>query len=260
MKKYYYIIIPIVALIVSILVLTLVNKNNDGIIKQSDGDNTSSNEESEISKDNMQNSQNQQQVEEKIKNTNPEDVEQIKKELNATADSDIYYVDEEPGGRKILQVKPEIQFFVDLAGIIKKSKPNDYEIDSLVKKAPSDNGVWVSEDSRSKFLELLKNNNIDGVTIEKNGYINIDNMQDGIIQNKIKKMVNSGKLYIINITGIAYERDYISGEIVEYPFEDMDPTQAVETYEYEKRVILEITTNKLKELTDKEILEEIVEY
>ena len=73
-------------------------------------------------------------------------------------------------------------------------------------------------------------------------------------------MINSDKLYIINMTGIAYERDYISGEIVEYPFEDMDPYQVVEPYQKENKIILEITTNKNKKLTEKEILETIISY
>ena len=80
------------------------------------------------------------------------------------------------------------------------------------------------------------------------------------IGKQLEKMINSNKLYIINITGIAYQRDYISGEIVEYPFEEMDPEQILETYQDENNIILEITTNKKQKLTDEEILETIVKY
>ena len=73
-------------------------------------------------------------------------------------------------------------------------------------------------------------------------------------------MLNANKLYIITMTGIAYERDYISGEITEYPFEDMDPTQVIEPYQKENTIILEITSNKKQKITDKEILETIVQY
>ena len=73
-------------------------------------------------------------------------------------------------------------------------------------------------------------------------------------------MINSKKLYIINITGIAYQRDYISGEIVEYPFEEMDHEQVLESYKYENKIILELSTNAKHKLTDKEILETIVKY
>lgn len=43
----------------------------------------------------------------------------MKKEINATGNTDIYQVEKEKDGRKILQIKPQIQFNVDLAGIIK---------------------------------------------------------------------------------------------------------------------------------------------
>ncbi len=47
---------------------------------------------------------------------------------------------------------------------------------------------------------------------------------------------------------------------MEYPFEDMDPTQIVELYGDNNKIILEVTTNKKNKLTDKEILETIVQY
>ena len=47
---------------------------------------------------------------------------------------------------------------------------------------------------------------------------------------------------------------------MEYPFEDMDPYQIVEPYINDNTIILEITSNKNKKLTDKEILETIVQY
>ena len=73
-------------------------------------------------------------------------------------------------------------------------------------------------------------------------------------------MINSDNLYVINMTGIAYERDYISGEIVEYPFEDMDPYQIIQPYKTGNKIILEITSNKNARLSDNEILEAIITY
>ena len=89
-----------------------------------------------------------------------EEVEKIKKEINATANTDIYRIEEEPGGRKILQVKPEIQFNVDLAGIIKSGKPEENELNEILKKMPNSTGIWISNQSRETFLGLLKNNGI----------------------------------------------------------------------------------------------------
>ena len=73
-------------------------------------------------------------------------------------------------------------------------------------------------------------------------------------------MTKSNKLYIINITKIAYERDYITGEIIEYPFEDMDPMQEIQSYEKNNNIILNITTNQKGKLTEKEILDAILQY
>ncbi|MEE0865216.1 MAG: hypothetical protein U0L98_00165 [Clostridia bacterium] len=71
-------------------------------------------------------------------------------------------------------------------------------------------------------------------------------------------MIESERQYIINIKGKSYQRDYISGEIVEYPFEEMDPQQVVEIYEKDIDIILELTQNK--KITDKEILEAVLAY
>lgn len=89
-----------------------------------------------------------------------EEVEKIKKEINATANTDIYRIEEEPGGRKILQIKPEIQFNVDLAGIIKNGEPEENELNEILKKIPNTTGIWISNQSRETFLGLLKNNGI----------------------------------------------------------------------------------------------------
>ena len=90
------------------------------------------------------------------------------------------------------------------------------------------------------------------------GTIEIEDNENGLYSNELRKMQKSNKLYIINMTGVAYERDYISGEIIEYPFEDMDPTQELESYKNDNALILEVTSNKNKKLTNKEILKSIV--
>ena len=101
---------------------------------------------------------------------------------------------------------------------------------------------------------------IQNFSINNEGYLKIDSSNENTVSLKLENMIKSDKLYIINITGKAYERDYITGEIVEYPFENMDPTQIIEPYSEENKIILEITTNKRKNLTDKEILETIIQY
>lgn len=249
MKKYGCIIITVIALIVVVATINFTikhkNKNDENISNFVTNDGMS--EEEKI-------------IEEEVKNTNQEEVEKIKEEISATANSDIYYVTEEPDGRKILQIKPNVQFEVDLAGIIKKSIPEEKEIEDLNKKAPNKTGVWISENSREAFLELLQENNVGGLSIQKDGYLKVDSSSEDELSKRLEDMIKSNKLYIINMTGIAYEKDYLSGEIVEYPFEDMDPEQIIEPYKNGNRIILEVTTNKLKKITNNEILTEITLY
>lgn len=189
-----------------------------------------------------------------------EELENMKKEINAKGNDDIYYVDEEKDGRKILQIKENVQYEVDLAGIIKNALPKEEELNNLLEKAPKYSGIWISKQSRESFSKLLKNNGITNFSIDDDGYLKIEDNENGLYSNELRKMQKSNKLYIINMTGVAYERDYISGEITEYPFEDMDPTQELESYKNDNALILEVTSNKNKKLTNKEILKSIVQY
>lgn len=252
MKKKNYIIIGIVVIVVILIIALIIFFSNRK------DENINAIDEENIVSENIENNTNI--VDQNIENQNPEEIESLKNEINATGNTDIYYVDEEYDGREILQVKPDVQFDVDLAGIIKNSKPEENEINELVGKAPTNNGVWISEQSRESFSNLLKNNNITDFNISDEGYLQIDNSRNNDMANKLVNMINSDILYIINMTGIAYERDYISGEITEYPFEDMDPYQAIEPYQKDNKIILELTTNKMKELTENEILDAVTSY
>lgn len=256
MNKKVFIIFIVLALIIISTVLAIKLNNS----KNNNQDNNGL-EKSELSKDEInKNNSNSSDTSNSSTEYNTEKIEQIKKEINATANTEIYEMGEEPGGRKILQVKPKVQFSVDFAGIIKNGKPEEKELNELLKHIPNNTGIWISDQSRDRFLELLKNNDIQNFSITNEGYLKIDFKVENAISKKLENMIKSDKLYIINITGKAYERDYITGEIVEYPFEDMDPTQIIEPYSDENKVILEITTNKRKNLTNKEILETIIQY
>lgn len=257
MKKQYYIIIAIVILIFVLAGMFFCLIKDNG--KQNNEENNTEN----ISENNQEgnNSEGSNIAEAKILEVSEEEMENMKKEINATGNTNIYQVEEEPGtGRKILQIKPSVQFEIDLAGIIKNAKPEENELKDLTSKAPTGNGVWISEQSREKFISLLKDNGIENFEITQEGYLKKISDNENSLNKQLEEMINSNKLYIINITGVAFERDYISGEILEYPFEDMDPTQTIEPYRNENTLILEVTTNKKKELTNKEILQEIVQY
>lgn len=188
-----------------------------------------------------------------------DEIERIKETINAKGKTDIYQIETEHDGRKIIQIKPEVQFDVDLAGILKDGKPEEDEIKKILEKRPIGKGIWVSEQSREQFIKILKNNNLNNFSVNDNGFLEIkdENISNSIAK-ELKNMIESERQYIINIKGKSYQRDYISGEIVEYPFEEMDPQQVVEIYEKDIDIILELTQNK--KITDKEILEAVLAY
>ena len=151
-------IICIIVVLIIILAIFIIKLNNLGKDdkKNNDIENTAlveiKNNEENVNANFIDNSSSYQYT--------TEEVEKIKKEINATANTDIYRIEEEPGGRKILQIKPEIQFNVDLAGIIKNGEPEENELNEILKKIPNTTGIWISNQSRETFLGLLKNNGI----------------------------------------------------------------------------------------------------
>ena len=151
-------IICIIVVLIIILAIFMIKLNNLGKDdkKNNDIENTalveSKNNEENVNANFIDNSSSYQYT--------TEEVEKIKKEINVTANTDIYRIEEEPGGRKILQIKPEIQFNVDLAGIIKNGEPEENELNEILKKIPNTTGIWISNQSRETFLGLLKNNGI----------------------------------------------------------------------------------------------------
>ena len=114
MKKKYYIIIAIILIVIVglLIFMNLRNKNEDiENIITNEVENISTLDENEI----------QNMIEElTADNENMDEIKNMQSQINSTANPNIYYIDEEYDGRKILQIKPEIQYEVDLAGILKK--------------------------------------------------------------------------------------------------------------------------------------------
>lgn len=198
------------------------------------------------------------QTENSIDVEDKEVINEIKDEINATGDTDIYQIEEEYDGRQILQVKPSIQFETALAGILKKGIPQENEVPSLAQEKPTQKGIWISEHSREKFLMILKENDMHQYAIDEQGYLYTIEEKEDEKAKILNTAIHSGKLYIVDVSGTSYIRDEFSGEITEYPFERMDPYQAVDSYESENQIILEITTNAAGKLSSQEILEEIL--
>lgn len=186
-------------------------------------------------------------------------VEELKEDVGATGDDSIYDITSEYDGRKILTIKPEVQFNVVLAGIVESQKPEGgpEELQQYDEEFKDKTGIWIAADSREAFLNLLHNTTQNTYSIDSDGYLACDSRSGNEIDRRIQDVLNSDNLYIISMTGTCYVADEISGEIVEYPFEQMDPYQTGEFYEKDNKKIFVVTSNKNNKLSDKEIVTSI---
>ena len=241
MKKNILIVVLLVVVVVIALVLVFNIKDDE-------------NNENVLQNDIQNNIQNDDFVNRMV-STDANEINAIKNEINATGQTDIYQIEEEYDGRRIIQVKPDVQYQVALAGIIKNGIPAEDEINTLLEQAPTNSGMWISESSREKFMNLLD------FEITNEGYLKC-NKQSNLTEQeeKLKNMAESDKLYVIDMSGKTYQRDYISGDVIEYPFEEMDPYQVLEPYEIDDSIILGVTSNKESRLSNQEILNTIVVY
>lgn len=241
--------IIVIVFTITIIVLLTIVQNNLNEKNENNNDNNSI--------DNS-NSENVTQIDKNDVNV----INEIKSQINATADTDMYQVETEYDGRPTIQIKPNIQYDTVLAGILKNGSPNIDEITNILENKPKNKGIWISKQSTQDFLKLLNENQISNYYIDEQGYLkkNENSETNSSFENiqNLDNAINSNNLYIIDISGKCYVRDDLSGEVVEYPFERMDPYQVLEPYKYEDSLILEITTNSKNELSNEEILKTIL--
>ncbi len=185
-------------------------------------------------------------------------INQIKAEINSTADTNIYQVEDEYDGRHTLQIKPNIQFDTVLAGVLIEGTPANNEIDSILKNKPPNPGVWISKKSRDSFEKILIDNNLTNFSIDESGYLFETEKKNNEMSKKLDNIIKSDKQFIIDISGTCYVRDEMSGDIVEYPFEKMDPNQIMELYKNDNSTILEISTNSKGKISNVDILKTII--
>lgn len=187
--------------------------------------------------------------------------EGIKKENGYKANTDLYQVDTEYDGRKVLNVKANIQFKVAFAGIIKTKLQQINEVDEIFNNNyPQKNGIWVENESKEKILNLIKTNTNSNYKIDENGYLVIENKNQQNENDKIlEKAINSNKINILAMNSFYYEVDNATGNITEYPFEKLDAYQSYEKIVNDEDSIIIITTNSKNKLNNNEILEGIMQ-
>lgn len=191
-----------------------------------------------------------------------EEVNDLKEDIGVSGDTDLYQIQTEYDGNKTLDIKPEIQYKVAFSGIIEQKVPKLENVDTIFNKNyPKNYGVWIDSTSREKFLTMLKENTNNEYEITEEGFLKIKKENNSTdIDNSLKEMIQSNKRYIITISGIYYEIDRVTGEILDNFYEDMDPMQATKSVDNKDDIIIYLTTNTEKRLTTKEILYELISY
>lgn len=193
---------------------------------------------------------------------NQEELQNIIDETGVTADSDLYEVNVEDDGTKTIEIKADLQYKIAFAGIIKKSTFSHDDVEKIFNdNYPKETGIWIDAESRDNFLSLIGEVTNDKYSINENGYLKIDESQNSNENDKLlKKLINGKKRFIIDISGIYFAADRVTGEILDNYFELMDPHQASKIVETENDIIIILSTNSEKLLKTEDILEELIGY
>lgn len=189
-------------------------------------------------------------------------VDELKNSQGLTGNSDIYEIVEEFDGRKALTVKADLKYKVAFAGMMTKDKPEIDELQSIIDTyRPKENGIWVKENTRNKLLEILNSDKFNSkYSIDNEGYLKIEekNKQNDL-DKKLEKTIYGNKQYILNISSICYIVDDVTGDILNYNFEDLDRYQMYECFYDGDKVIIFISENTRNIYSNEEILENVID-
>lgn len=191
------------------------------------------------------------------------DLKELKEEYKITGQDEIYEINTENDGRKILNVKPSVNYKVAFCGMIKKAKPNFEELDLIFEQnSPTKSGIWINNNDREKIKNYLNNNQFleSKYDIDENGYLIITQANNQTSDDKkIEKLINSDSQYIFNISSTCYMVDVVTGEIVENPYNDLEEYQTYEYFKDQNRMIIFITENKDLKMTNEDIFESLID-
>ncbi len=162
-----------------------------------------------------------------------------------------------------MTVKANVKYKVALAGMIKKTLPSFEELDKILEqKSPKYRGIWIEQNSRDKLLKLFNSSEKinSKYSINNEGYLEIveKNFQTNY-DKKIENAINGEKQYILDISSVCYIVDDVTGEILDYNFENMDKYQTYEYFKDGDKNIIFINQNTDNQLASSEIIDSIIE-
>lgn len=251
MKKKNKITIGTILILLILIVFILLNYY--GILKNDKDNNLIDSDTQNSYNDMVQNS---------VMYDNEANINDLKNEYNVTGQDNLYQIDTEYDGRKVLNIKPSVDYKVAFAGMIKGTKPDFKEIDSIFNNNnPQKTGVWISKQSREKILNFLNSNEkLDSkYGIDELGYIQIlEKNNQSQLDKKIEKLISGDTQYVLDISSTCYMVDPVTGEIIKNAYNDLEEYQTYEYFSDENRMIIFITENKDNKLTNDEIFESIL--
>ena len=242
MKDYQKIIITIVFLVIIISVIfSILSRKKQGAPKEEYNNLYSEIDKNEVSyKENIT-------------------IEELKEEKSITGDSNLYEVQEEYDGRKVLNIKAEIQYQVAFAGIFEKQELTVEKAKNIYnEKYPQKSGVWVEENSRERFLTLIKQKAKSSYDFDEQGYLIIKEEIESDIDKKIINAIESEKQFVVSFASSYSHVDTVTGIIEDYPFEQLDPYQAYDVCQDGDKFIVFISENEKGMLNDLQILDELI--
>ena len=259
-RKKVIICIIICILIISVIVIYNIKKENDN----NSSENIKQEEKSDDNKENIENSEKEIQITtstQEESQISSEEKTEIIEETGKQGDSDLYEIQEGEDSVKIATIKSSVKYKVAFAGMIKNRVPEKEELDNVLEeKHPRYSGIWIKSESQSEFLKYISSVTKSEYEINEKGYLKIKNKKkQNDYDKKIEEIINGNKLYIIDISSTCYIVDEITGEILDYNFEDMDEYQTYQYFEDGDKKIIFITENQNNQLTVKEIIESVIE-
>lgn len=236
------ILVIVICLIVVGIILIRNNKN------ETNNENNFVNDYSNIDKEN------------EISYQNDVSVGELKNETGLTGDDSLYQIDTEFDGRKILNIKADIQYKVALAGVLQNSMPEYNNIDNILEEAAlTKTGIWIEKNSREKFINLLENITESQYEVSEDGFLNVVNKEkQNEYDKKIEEIINGENQYLIQITDKYYELDTVTGEVTEYPYQRLDPYQTYDIVENENNRIYFLNTNDQNKLSNEDIIKDVI--
>ena len=241
-KKKVILVVSIILIIILTIIFALKKDNNENT-----NTNTNTNQNEEVKNDYNDKST----------------LEDLKEEYKITGSDEIYEIETEDDGRKVINVKADINYKVAFCGMMKKSKPTFQELDSVFEKnSPNKSGIWINPSDESKILSYLNNNKYlnSKYQIDENGYLEIKSLnKQSEYDKKLEKIIKSDKQYLINISSIYYMVDTVTGEIVDNPYNELDRYQVYDYCKDGDKTLIFISENKDKKLKEEDIFTSVIE-